>query len=359
MLPITAGSPPKLRCHHACDSTATGSINLKGKPVIVLQGTSRTLIIDDLQKAIFGEPEEIEPADDSSRVIPDIPVSISDLAAFDADIDIQVGRFQGVNARLEDINLQFKVKDGALELDRAVYRDDKGSFDANAILTPEGDNVRMVLNLKGDAADLGLFTHPNQSPETIPRYSLDVAIAGLGATVAEIAAGLNGRVLISSDGGRIDNALLDSFAGDFLSNVLDVLNPFVKNEKYTNMDCMVINTTITDGIVNLEPGFVMRTNRVNMFVFGKLNLASEKLDLSLATQARQGIGLSAASITNPYFKVGGTLAAPALQLDPGSAALAASIATATAGLSIVIRGFWDRLQGETNPCPAFLNYQPK
>jgi uncharacterized protein YhdP len=116
------------------------------------------------------------------------------------------------------------------------------------------------------------------------------------------------------------------------------------------MDCMVISATLDDGMLKLNPGIVMRTDRVNMNVYGTANLATERLDLSLATQARRGIGISAASIVNPYFKVRGTFASPQLQLDPTGAAVAAGAATATAGVSILARGFWQRLMGERNPC---------
>jgi hypothetical protein len=184
-----------------------------------------------------------------------------------------------------------------------------------------------------------------------------VDIWGYGRTVAEMAGGLNGKILVSSDGGEINNGLVEAFAGDFVTNVLETLNPFVQSEAFTKMECLVLNAGIRDGRLRMEPGFVMRTDRLNMFVYGKANLERETLDLSLATQARRGFGISAASITNPYFKIGGTLASPALQLDPASAAIAASVATATAGLSILLRGVFERLMGSKNPCPEFLNYE--
>jgi uncharacterized protein involved in outer membrane biogenesis len=339
------------------DLVATGVVSRVDKPSVVLHGRSRTLNLSDLQKAIFGELEDQEPADDSTRVFADAPISLSELDEFNLDLDIEADQFVGRRARLDDVMLKLKVLDGALYLERVAFRDNYGHFDASAELHPAGEGVNLAAQITGTDADLGILTNDDQPADTIPRYTMDIALTGNGTTVADMAAHLNGRILISSDGGQIDNAVLDAFTGDFLSNVLDVLNPFVKSEKFTRMECMVVNARIDDGTLTLEPGFVMRTDRVNMFVFGKANLETERLDLSLASQARRGIGISAATITNPYFKVGGTLAAPALQLDPTSAAVAASVATATAGLSIIIRGVWDRLRGERNPCPEFLNYE--
>jgi len=227
----------------------------------------------------------------------------------------------------------------------------------SALLRPEGGKAHLDLQLTGEDAELGLFTTSDQAPETLPRYSLDVDIWGDGGTVAELAGSLNGKLLVSSNGGQISNALLQTLAGDFLTNVLTTLNPFVTSQEFTQMECLVLNSSLENGKIKLEPGFVMRTGKLNMFVYGSANLATETLDLSLATQATKGIGLSAASITNPYFKVGGPFTSPALQLDPASAAVAASVATATAGLSLLIRGVFDRLMGAQNPCPRFLSYE--
>jgi uncharacterized protein involved in outer membrane biogenesis len=341
------------------DLEASGSVELGEIPTIVLKGRSKTMNLVELQQALFGTREDADPSDDAVTLIPDTPIPMEGLQGYNADVDIQVETFRGRRASLDDIALALNVQDGTLVLDELAYRDAVGSFQATARLAPQDDKARLRFTLRGEDAKLGWFVSAEQAEETAPRYSMNVDITGTGATVAEIAGSLNGHVLLSSDGGQIDNAALELFAGDFITNVLEVLNPFSDGSRFTQMDCMVVNARIVDGLVEMEPGFVMRTDRVNMFVYGKANLKNERLDLSLATQARRGIGISAASITNPYFKVGGTLAEPALQLDPTSAAIAASVATATAGLSIVIRGIWERLLGSQDPCPQFREYQQK
>ncbi len=341
------------------DLAGNGKVLLIDRPFIEVHGHSNLLDIYDLQHALFGAPEDIEPEDDGTKVFPDTPVPMDMFAGFDAIIDVQVDRFRGQRTRLEDISLQLNVEDGVLHLDRAAYRDEIGHFDASALLRPQGDGVYLELALTGEDVDVGLFTSMAKSKDRIPRYTLDVDIWGNGKTVADLAGGLNGTLLVSSDGGEIDNGLVETLGGDFLSNVLETLNPFVESEPVTKMDCLVLNASIIDGRLKMAPGFVMRTDRLNMFVYGSANLETEILDLSLATQARRGIGISAATITNPYFKVGGTLASPALELDPANAAIAASVATATAGLSILVRGVFDRLRGTQNPCPNFLEFEQK
>jgi hypothetical protein len=339
------------------DLTGGGSVFFTDRLFFEVQGRSNLLDIYDLQHAVFGAPEDLEPEDDAHKMFSDAPIPMRLFAEFDALIDVQVDRFRGQRARLEDISLELKIEDGELILNRAAYRDESGYFDAAGLLRPEGDNVYVELALAGEEVDFGLLTSEGQQQDSLPRYSLDVDIWGHGQTIAQLAAGLNGRLLVSSNGGQINNGLVEALGGDFLSNVLETLNPFVETEAFTQMDCLVLNAAINNGRLKMEPGFVMRTDRLNMFVYGNVDLEQERLDLSLATQARRGIGISASTITNPYFKIGGTLASPALELDPASAAIAASVATATAGLSILIRGVFERLLGTQNPCPNFLKYE--
>jgi uncharacterized protein involved in outer membrane biogenesis len=338
------------------DFTATGSLDLTGKPAVVLKGTSDRMVLTDLHKAIFGEPEPLNLLGDANRLILDVPINLDEFSAYDATIDIQIAKFRGIRVNLDDVTLTLVSADGMLELEQLAFRDDTGTFDASGRLWEEDDTAHLELKLLGTDADLGIFTSPDQARETIPRYTLDVDITGQGQTVAGLAASLDGSLLISSDGGSIDHENLERFAGSFLGNVFDTLNPAAKDDLLADMECMVLNATLTDGKLNLEPGYVIRTDEVNMYVYGEADLATERLDLSLHTQARRGIGISAATITNPYFKIGGTLANPKLQLDPASATVASSVAIATVGLSILIRGFWDRLMGEENPCPEFLKH---
>lgn len=346
------------------DLTATGSLDTSEALRLSLQGSSDVIRTEDLLMAIHGEDygtaDAVSSSDASSRVFSDDPLPLDALRAMDANVDITVGTLHDRRARLRDVVLTFDLSDGALSLSRMHFRDEIGRFDASGTLQPEGQNGRAHLQWKltAEDADLGLFTTENQPPDTIPRYTVDISAAGAGASVSEIVGSLNGSVLVHSmAGGRIDNELVDLLAGDFVSNVLNVLNPLSGTRKFTPMNCLVLNAAIKDGNLKLAPGFVMRTDQVNMFVFGGVNLATEHLDLSLATQARRGIGISAASITNPYFKVGGTITRPSLHLDAQSAAVAASVATATAGLSIVVQGVMQRIRGHRNPCPTFRDYE--
>jgi hypothetical protein len=72
------------------------------------------------------------------------------------------------------------------------------------------------------------------------------------------------------------------------------------------------------------------------------------------TKPRKGIGISASMITNPYIKLGGTLADPSLELKPLEAVTSTGVAVATMGLSLVAKGMFDRVTAEKKVCKHAL-----
>jgi hypothetical protein len=132
-------------------------------------------------------------------------------------------------------------------------------------------------------------------------------------------------------------------------SLLNTLNPFRKENPYTNLKCAVLVATIEDGEMRLEP-LAFQTRRMTMVGDGKIDLETEKLNLDWVTKPRKGIGLSASALTNPYIKLGGTLADPSIEMKPLEAMTTTGAAVATAGLSLLARGMWDRVTAEKKVC---------
>lgn len=134
------------------------------------------------------------------------------------------------------------------------------------------------------------------------------------------------------------------------------LNPFAKTDPYTQVDCHALAMSIRDGKVELAPGLVIRTDKMDIASGGTINLHREKLDLVFNTRSRKGLGISASKAITPYFKIGGTLANPRLALDVKGVAVSGGAAVATAGLSILAEGLWDRwVATAKNPCENLIN----
>ena len=143
--------------------------------------------------------------------------------------------------------------------------------------------------------------------------------------------------------------MLDLLAVDILVQVLEILNPFRKSEAFTQLECAVLAARFEDGRTSLRP-LALQTDKVTVVGDGKIDLNDEKLDLDWTAKPRKGVGVSASAITNPYIKVGGTLGNPSIEVEPLQAATTTGVAVATAGLSLLARGLWDRVTAERKVC---------
>ena len=107
---------------------------------------------------------------------------------------------------------------------------------------------------------------------------------------------------------------------------------------------------MVDGIVELRPGFVERTDKIDIAAVGRIDLKTEILDIHFHNAPRKGIGVSAAGLVRPYIKVGGSLVRPSLVLDTPGALLHGGAAVVTGGLSIVAGHLLERLSSTGDPC---------
>ncbi len=144
------------------------------------------------------------------------------------------------------------------------------------------------------------------------------------------------------------------FYGDFATEFLSTILPGSRDRKETRIVCGVLLADLRDGVVEANPGLVLQAGSVNLFATGKIDLGTEKIDLSFNSKPRKGLGISASSVVSPYFKIGGTLSSPRLSLDTTGAAVAGGAAAATGGLSIVFKGLFDRVFAAKDPCAQAL-----
>jgi hypothetical protein len=57
---------------------------------------------------------------------------------------------------------------------------------------------------------------------------------------------------------------------------------------------------------------------------------------------------------NPFIKLGGTLASPKLDAKPLTAAATTGAAVATAGITVLLKGLYDRITAEKRVCAQAL-----
>jgi len=340
------------------DNDLTGDISLEmgAKPRVTGRLDSQSLNLTEL---LGQDDEAVEPDDDASapdRLIPDTPLPLHVLDI--ADIDVTL--------RLHQLDTGY-LDVGAVEL-TAIAANDKLHIDTSRVSLTHGGTLTGSLDLvrtASDRADVQLSANAKQfrmrppvdadgSPVDRPPRDMELQLSGSGGTIRELAASADGTIDLRLGKGDIDNQFRGFLMRDFVKRLFSAINPMAEESKYTKLNCGFVVFDVVDGIANSRAiGF--QTDQLAVASLGTVNLATEALELSFRIKQREGVGVSLAGVINPYIKVGGTMASPALQVDAKRGLLTGTVAFLTGGLSVLAKGVWDRYLSQDNYCQAVLD----
>ncbi|MDC1287401.1 AsmA family protein [Gammaproteobacteria bacterium] len=315
----------------------------------------------DLAKLLPSEDSQAEveappkPLAGDGRVIPQLPVPVDQLNRVNMVTDIILGELRLPGQTLRNIEIDLSLQDGDLIVSQLKSTATEGILTAQFRLTADGDRVVTSGTLEGNEIVFSSEEVVEDVGRSSPQQDLYLTFQTEGATSRELAANLNGFAQLTGGTGRLKNNFLLGLFGSFFEELLSAINPFVTKEPYTNISCFGAYAEIVDGLVSTNPGAVLRTDKLDMFASGQIDLKSEQVKLRFDTSARSGIGVSLADFVNPFVGVGGTLARPRLGVDPKNAMFEGGVAYATGGLSIVGKSLFNRWFGAKDPCVQLAN----
>jgi hypothetical protein len=345
------------------DSDLEGSVSVRldGKPFVEADLRSKRLdavrLRGELSRTPDAEEKEAEPAQkargEHDRLIPDQPLSLGALRAFDARLRLAVAEVTVPGVPIRDVEIGGELRDGAMTLDHVDGTGANGGRATGQLsLAPQGDGYRVHAEGQLEGGRL-VLSNAAESQASAPSLDVEYEVDGVGKTLREMAASANGRALLVLGAGRVSNNRTDLLSSGVLIALLDALNPFRKSSPYTAVDCGVAAAGIEDGKVVVEP-IAVRTDKMTVVGNGKLDLGTEDIDLVWTIKPRSGAGISGGSIANPYIRLGGTLASPRLEVKPLSAVASTGAAVATLGLTILSRGIYNRITAEKKVCVEAL-----
>jgi len=332
------------------ESRAGGTLQIGlGKPMRV----SGDLDSPYLNLSRLFEKEEA-PSDssaaDSAFVFDDTPLARVADYGIDIDASLSVAEADLGNTQLYDVQLNVSLADGRLELAPFSLRGEHGgTFYGSAIVDDSGTGHGLEVKMDAQDLRLGLASLPGQDPSTYAPVELHFVLHGSGNTRRELASSLDGTLRAYAGAGLIASAGIDLLFSDFLTELFQALNPLAEKSEYSRMECSVFAADIVAGNVALEPA-VVHFEGLTVISKGTIDLRSEKINLSFNTKPRKGLGITPGTVINTLVKVGGTLKAPAIELDPAGAIVSGTLGIATAGLSVVAKGFSDRFLASKDPC---------
>ncbi len=339
------------------DSDVRGhaTVDFSGKPRFTAAVRSDRI---DLNAFLQGEDDGAdaveEPAAEGGRVIPDAELPLQALNSADVSLDLDLRQLVAGRETYEYLKLDLTVQDGALRIEPFEFVEADGAALLNLSVTPTERRPELGLSLTTRNFRFAFFRAEGQAVDALPPYDIEMSLESTGANTREIAANLSGSLRMESTGGVIVNSRIEPWFDDFFMQLFDAILPEFDEEPHTRIDCTVFDVTFDDGVLEAKPGLVTRTDKLNLFARGEIDLASERLDIGFRTEARRGVGISIGKILNPFVRVGGTLGQPELRLDAAGAVISGTAAWATGGLSIALRTLWDRIQGTQNPCVRML-----
>jgi hypothetical protein len=291
------------------------------------------------------------PSERGGRVIPDRPLELGVLRGADADVVWSVDELVGPAGRYQDLEIDLELEDGRLEVGPlAVTSSAGGHLGANLVLEPGAGaayTLRTELTLAN--ARLDLTREEDEDHALQPSLDADLQLTATGASLHELASTADGSFIVALGEGQVDSSVLDLITADIVLTLLDTLNPFTSGKKTTTLQCAVVVAAFDGGVVTLEP-MAVQTAKMTLLGDGRIDLATERLALDWVTKPRKGFGLSASTVTNPYFRLGGSLARPNLEVKPLEAMTATGIAVATGGMSILGKGLLDRITAGRKVC---------
>jgi uncharacterized protein involved in outer membrane biogenesis len=332
--------------------TAELDVLLADRPVIHSKLRSALLDLTPLQQHFLAtrtaQPAAKTPA--QKFLFTDQPINLVGDVPFDLTLDLAVDELLFGPNQFRKVSFKLNLLPQSLGLQEFEFQGVRDGHYAGLFSAErQADGTALKLTARATNLRLGLIGVSGQDPGSLPPSDIQLDVTGKGSTWRELAQTLTGRTRWYTGSGRVSNAGLDFLFSDLMSQIFRTLNPLSHKSQFTQLNCLVYAAEMLDGQVKMAP-IVIQTDQITAFSEGKVDLSSEAVDMSFRTVPRKGLGISAGAVVNPFFRIGGTLMKPALQLDVTKGAISGGAMVATAGLSVLFKSLSDRLLGSRDPC---------
>ena len=323
--------------------------NDNGLPAFAVEANAEYLDLRPLQAVLPAAATDDSAIEPRERVIPDTPLPIAWLHSMEGVFDLAAEQIDLDNARARDVVLAGTLADGALRISQFALSAERGTLGGSGevIASPRGVDVRVQAD--GSALTYGLRAEADNDLQTLPAYELALRTTASGSTISELAGTANGSLRLVSGPGRLEFVGLGILGRDFAREVVSAVNPFSKDEPYSNVECMAVVINATDGVLSGNPAVVLQTFKLNAAGIVEIDLATEAISARFHSQARKGIGIRLTDLAAPFTEVGGTLRNPRLKLDKTSTLMKGGMAVVTSGLLLARRAS-KRLFSDPHPC---------
>jgi len=296
------------------------------------------------------------------------PLTLDALKRVDAEIMIKAKRFLMPRLALRELSAQIFLESGHLRVREARSNIGGGTLKGRLDLRVRRKGASVATVLRIENSDIGRILKDLKVTDILEgKVDMDVNIRAYGRSVAALMAGLNGKITLVMENGRMNNTYIDMLGADVGSSLGKLLDSSSEND-YTELNCFVCRFDIKQGLAD-STVLVVDTKATSLIGDGEIDLKTEKLNLAMRSYPKRGVGISGLgklSLSIGEFakplKLGGTLRNPAFVMDPSQTII--TVGKAFGGMLLLgplglgaalVSG---RL-GSDNPCPAAIQVAKK
>jgi uncharacterized protein involved in outer membrane biogenesis len=279
---------------------------------------SQLLEMDDLAGFIGATPSkgtlspeqkaQAEREKASPRLLPDVPIDLTRLRATDMDTRLKANKITGTKLPLNDLDINFNLKNGLLRLDPLNVGIADGNISGTLTLDGRQDVPKVQSDLLFKRLSLRQFlTDPKFASLSSGHFGGQLKVTGNGRSLADVLATGNGRITLMMTGGQISLLIIEGAGLDFGEATPLLLG----KDKSTDIRCAIGDFKVDDGLLTSEI-FVFDTTDSKIDGSARINLKDETIDAEVESHPKDfSIGSGRTPIT-----VTGRLKQPDIGLDP-------------------------------------------
>lgn len=306
--------------------------------------------LDPAAQDPFPDDESEEHQDPDGKIIPDVPLALDRLRATDLDVTLKADEINAPNVPFKGLKVRFNLRDGHLTLDPLIIALADGTIEGVIDIKGQEDVPPMKIDLNIKNIRLGRFFDGTRFADTTEGvFGGTVALAGTGASLADVLARSNGEMTIIMADGTISRLLIEASELD-LAGVIPL---FFGSDKSTHIRCGVIDFEVTNGILTSKI-FVFDTENSTLLGDMNIDMRDEQINATLEAEPKDGSPLSAQT---PLI-VSGTLKNPSMGFDAKKGLARGAAAVALGALLTpfaAILAFVNTGDGEDSNCSALIN----
>lgn len=345
------------------DSDLSGTIKVAPQadtPVVTADLVSESLDADDLG-IVFGIPigvgeEETSGKaqtrarnayEQSDRLIPDVEIDFSRLDAVDGRVKYVARTVRDSVFDITALELDFEIEGRVVRAPLLLLNFEEGEL--RGYMTLDGSQSPAHTDVKATLTGVS-FDNLSLSPYLRGTTDGQIAVTTEGNGFRAAAGSMDGSASVWSTDADILALAAEGAALD-IGEALTLLGESADDRTYADARCAAIVVNLEDGIGTLEPA-VVDTDDSLVVVSGDVNLATEKLDLSVRSDAKDAsLGTLVGDV-----QIGGTLRNPSMQPLNASTLAQIGIATVLGSISggLAALPFVEPGMAKDAPCGALL-----